>query len=67
VPAAGTACIGTFALTPASKEGRASHGGHKFGLVGHPEVQAETQTEFARGVCIFAPAKLTRYPKDRKF
>ena len=28
---------------------------------------AKCRPEFARGVSIFASAKLTRYPKDRKF
>ncbi len=37
---AGTACIDAFAPTPASKDGRASLGGHNFGLIGHPQVQA---------------------------
>ncbi len=52
---AGTACFDAFAPTPASKDGRASLGGHNFGLVGHPQVQARNADRSSREVSLYSP------------
>jgi len=64
---AGTACIGTFAPTPASKDGRASLGGHKFGLVATRKVKPETQTGIRERCLYIRLGQTYPLPKDRKF